>query len=213
MVSFEHISIMKLVKNSSLVMKFALIFLGVILIGFTISQVFALYSQYHIEIYPYSTLKTYESFEIRRYEETLFTSVKLSNSTYKSSSSKGFSVLAGYIFGDNDRNEKISMTSPVAMKLEDSVTMMFMVPKKLNKDLLPKPNSKSITIKTEPAKTVAAISFGGWANDEKIKTYKEQLVHELNAKGIAHSNTFYFLGYNAPYEVFNRKNEIIIELN
>ena len=28
----------------------------------------------------------------------------------------------------------------------------------------------------------------------------------------AHANQFYFLGYNAPYEVFNRKNETIVEL-
>jgi len=138
--------------------------------------------------------------------------VKLSTKGYKNSSSKGFSILAGYIFGNNDRNEKISMTSPVSMSLEDSTTMMFMVPRKFNKDMLPKPNQSGIAFKEEPAKTIAAISFGGWANDAKIEKYKQHLKAALDAEGIKYSNRFYFFGYNAPYEVFNRKNEIIVEL-
>ena len=67
---------------------------------------------------------------------TLFTSVKLPVSDYDKASGKGFSILAGYIFGGNDKNEKISMTSPVTMTLEDSITMMFMVPKKFKKETL-----------------------------------------------------------------------------
>ena len=104
------------------------------------------------------------------------------------------------------------MTSPVAMKLEDSVTMMFMVPHQLKKEMLPKPNQSNIEFREEPAKTVAAISFEGWANDEKIEKFKQKLKSSLDAKGIPYANQFYFLGYNAPYEVFNRKNEIIVEL-
>ena len=29
---------------------------------------------------------------------------------------------------------------------------------------------------------------------------------------ISFSNNFYFLGYNAPYELINRKNEVVVEL-
>ena len=52
----------------------------------------------------------------------------------------------------------------------------------------------------------------GWANDAKIEKYKQQLKAALDAEGIKYSNRFYFFGYNAPFEVFNRKNEIIVEL-
>ena len=110
------------------------------------------------------------------------------------------------------KNEKIAMTSPVAMSLEDSMTMMFMVPKKFNKETLPQPNQSQIKFQQEPAKTVAAISFGGWANDEKIEKYKQKLIEALEAEGIVYSNRFYYLGYNPPFEFFNRKNEIIVEL-
>lgn len=193
-------------------MKIGLILIGVVLITFTVTQLFAYNSQRNIETQPYSINKKYNTFEIRDYEETLFTYVKLSTSGYENSSSKGFSILAGYIFGGNERDEKISMTSPVTIKLEDSMTMMFMVPKKLKKEMLPKPNKSLIKFKEEPAKTVAAISFNGWANDKKIEKYKQKLQSALDAEGIAYTERFYFLGYNAPYEVFNRKNEVIVEL-
>jgi len=203
---------MKTTKHLKTLMKIVSIILGILLIAFIVIQLFALKSQKNIETYPYDVTKTYDNFEIRTYESTLFTSVKLSTKNYKESSSKGFSILAGYIFGDNDRNEKIAMTFPVAMSLEDSMTMLFMVPKKFDKETLPQPNQSQIVFTEEPAKTVAAIAFKGWANDEKIETYKQQLKLALDKQGIAYTNRFYFLGYNAPYEFFNRKNEVIVEL-
>jgi hypothetical protein len=193
-------------------MKIVIIVLVLILIAFTFIQLYFIHAQRNIERYPYVVKKKYKRFEIRNYGPTLFTSVKLSTKGYKNSSSKGFSILAGYIFGNNERNEKIAMTSPVSMSLEDSMTMMFMVPEKLNKDMLPRPNQSGIEFKEEPAKTVAAISFSGWANDTKIEKYKQDLKAALDVEGIKYTNRFYFLGYNAPYEFFNRKNEIIVEL-
>jgi hypothetical protein len=193
-------------------MKTLLIILAVIILAFIITQLFALSTQRNIETYPYTIIKEYDTFETRSYEATLFTSVQLSGNTYKDASSKGFSILAGYIFGGNEKNEKIAMTSPVAMSLQDSMTMMFMVPKKFNKETLPQPNQSQIKFHEEPAKTVAAITFGGWANDKKIEKFKQKLIAALDAEGITYTNRFYFLGYNAPYEFFNRKNEIIVEL-
>jgi hypothetical protein len=178
---------------------------------FIIIQLFAKKSQQGIETYPYTILKTYDGFEIRQYESRLFTSVKLTSNDYSKVSSKGFSILAGYIFGGNETNEKIAMTSPVAMSLDDSMTMMFMVPKD-SENKLPKPNDNQIQFKEEPAKKVAAITFGGWANQEKIDQYKTQLIEALKAQNIAFTDQFYFLGYNAPYETSNRRNEVIVVL-
>jgi len=193
-------------------MKIIIIILVIILIAFTSLQLYLINGQRNIERYPYVVKKKYKRFEIRNYESTLFTSVKISTKGFKNAASKGFSILAGYIFGNNERNEKIAMTSPVSMSLEDSMTMMFMVPKKFNKDSLPKPNQSGIEFKEEPAKTMAAISFSGWADDDKIEKYKQELKSALDAEGIKYSNRFYFFGYNAPFEVFNRKNEVVVEL-
>ncbi len=194
-------------------MKIIAILFVIIVIAVVIVQVYFVFGQRNIETYPYEVKKKYERFEIRSYEATLFTTVKLSTKGFKNSSSKGFSMLAGYIFGNNERNEKISMTSPVSMSLEDSTTMMFMVPKKLNKEMLPKPNQSGIEFKIEPAKTLAAIRFSGWANDAKIEKYKQELKAALKKEGIQYSDKFYFFGYNAPFEIFNRKNEVLVEIN
>ena len=193
-------------------MKIILSIFGIILMLFVISQLFFLNSQRNIETYAFKIIDSYETIEIRQYEASLFTSVQMPSNNYRKTSSKGFSVLAGYIFGGNDKEEKIAMTSPVTMSLKDSTTMLFLVPKKYTRDNLPVPNDSSIEFKDVPEKKVAAISFGGWANDSKIASFKKKLIGVLNSKGIKYTDNFYFLGYNAPMEVFNRKNEIIVEL-
>lgn len=192
-------------------MKIVISILGTLVLVFVIVQLFVLKTQKDIETYPYVVVKKYDQFEIRNYESRLFTSVKLPTNRYENASSKGFSILAGYIFGNNKTNEKIAMTSPVAMSLEDSMTMMFMVPEK-NKATLPEPNSKEIKFRKEPSKTVAAITFGGWADQKKIDFHKKKLIDAMDANSVPYTDKFYFLGYNAPYETYNRRNEVIVEL-
>lgn len=194
-------------------MKFLYIILGIVLLIFIITQVYAVMSRSSIESYPYTVEKTYQNFEIRNYEARLFTSVQLDTKDYGIASSAGFSKLGGYIFGSNQENEKIAMTSPVAMDLKDSMTMMFMVPKNYTKENLPKPNQSDIQFKEEPAKTVAAITFGGWANNERIEKYKQKLIDALEEEGIPYTNNFSLLGYNPPYDLVNRKNEVFVELS
>lgn len=193
-------------------MKIVISILGTLILVFVIVQLFALKTQKDIETYPYKVVKKYEQFEIRKYESRLFTSVTLPTNQYKNASGNGFSILAGYIFGNNKTNEKIAMTSPVAMSLEDSMTMMFMVPEE-NKESLPEPKSKQIKFHEEPAKTVAAITFSGWADQEKINHYKSELIDALESNNIPYTQKFFFLGYNAPYETYNRRNEVIVELD
>ncbi len=193
-------------------MKILYITLGILLIAFVAVQLFAMSTQSGIETYPYTVEEKFDGFEIRNYEASLFTMVQLPPSKYKTASGSGFRILAGYIFGGNEREEKIAMTSPVAMSLEDSMKMMFMVPRNISKADLPKPNASEIKFHEEPQKTVAAIEFGGWADDEKIEKHKQELIHLLQDNGIEHTENYFFLGYNAPYEMVNRRNEIIVEL-
>ena len=131
-------------------MKIILSIFGIILILFVISQLFFLNSQRNIETYAFTIIDSYETIEIRQYEASLFTSVQMSSNNYRKTSSKGFSVLAGYIFGSNNKEEKIAMTSPVAMSLKDSTTMLFLVPKKYTRDNLPVPNDSRIEFKRCP---------------------------------------------------------------
>lgn len=194
-------------------MKTFLIIIGVIFFLFVGSQIYFYASSHNIEGYKYVVTKAYKGFEVRKYEASLFTSVKLDTDLYQKASSKGFSILGGYIFGKNEKKEQISMTSPVKMSLEEEMIVQFLVPKNFTKENLPKPDNSSIEFIEIPEKKMAAITFSGWANDKKIEKYKLQLIALLDKNQIKYTNNFSLLGYNPPYELFFRKNEIIVELH
>lgn len=193
-------------------MKTLYIVVGSIIIFFIISQFFIHRSSTKIEMYPYTLTTVVGEIEIRDYQARLFTNVPLTNEGYKQNASNGFSKLGGYIFGGNQRNQKIAMTSPVSMSLGEDASMQFMVPAAISEDELPKPNQADITFKQEPQKSMAVITFSGWASDTTIKEHKDALIAVLKANGIQHSNQFYCFGYNPPYDLFFRKNEIAVEL-
>ena len=193
-------------------MKISLIIIGILAVIFIVTQTLAMSTTKNIEMYPYEVVKKYDGFEIRRYKEAKFSYITMDAKTYKESANKGFRVLAGYIFGGNDKSEKISMTSPVAMNIKDSTTMMFMIPSSYDFKDLPRPNDENIKFKTEPEKYLACISFDGWANDEKINEYSKKLNELLNKNGIQHLNNFSYFGYNPPFKLINRRNEIIVEI-
>jgi hypothetical protein len=194
-------------------MKTFLIIFGVIFLLFVGSQIYFYKSSRNIEGYKFAVTKVYEGFEVRTYEASLFTSVKLDTELYQKASSKGFSILGGYIFGKNEKKERISMTSPVKISLKEQMTMQFLVPKNLTKDALPIPDNSSIEFVEVPERKMAAIRFSGWANDKKIEKYKLRLIALLDKNQIKYTNNFSLLGYNPPYELFFRKNEIIVELD
>jgi hypothetical protein len=93
------------------------------------------------------------------------------------------------------------------MSLEDSMTVMFMVPKNLMKRFQSQANRRSNFDKNQ--QKLLLQSLCGWADDTKIEKYKEKLKAALDAEGITYTNRFYYLGYNPPFEVFNRRNEVV----
>jgi hypothetical protein len=193
-------------------MKTTIIIIVSIITVMIIAQAFVTKSTKQTEQHKYEVVKVYNQFEVRKYEPAIFSSVKLNSSTYKETSSSGFRVLAGYIFGDNETNEKIAMTSPVAMEIGDSSKMSFMVPKGYNIEELPTPRNGKIVFEKQEEKIIAAIQFDGWANDKKIEHYKSILIEELAKEKLLHTNKFSFLGYNPPYDVIDRRNEVVVEL-
>ena len=193
-------------------MKIFSIILIIVLILFVVSQIWAQRQVSGIETYPYRVVKTYDGFEVRTYERANFIYVTMDARSYSESSSKGFRMLAGYIFGGNDRQQKIAMTSPVVMEMDSDVTMKFLVPAQYKMDELPKPENAEVRFTTEQERTVAAITFGGFANAEKILAQKDELFKRLAAVGIQHTGQWSFLGYDPPFKLFGRKNEVVVEV-
>ena len=136
-----------------------------------------------------------------------------SATNYKSVASSGFGKLARFIFGGNKENESIAMTAPVRMNMsEKGAEMSFVMPTKYNESNLPRPNDESIRIHQSAPQYVAVIAFGGYANDEKITTYKNKILQILAERKITVIGDYTFLGYNAPYQMIARTNEIAIPI-
>jgi hypothetical protein len=134
--------------------------------------------------------------------------------SYRELGNTGFRKLAGYIFGGNKENKKIAMTSPVHMEISDTVSSMsFVMPTNYNKDNLPQPNNSEIKIKVSEPEYVAALKFGGFATTSRIEKHKAQLKKLLEDKGISYYGNFRYLGYNPPFQLFGRRNEVIVAIH
>ena len=165
------------------------------------------------ETQTYRVLKTEKEFEIRFYPPATMATITSSAKSYKELASPGFRKLAGYIFGGNQSNKSISMTAPVHMDINDTVSSMsFVMPSAYTKVNLPKPNDPNVIISTNSEEYVAAIRFSGYASDSDIKKYSDKLKTLLNSQGIKYYGNFRFLGYNAPFQFWGRRNEIIVSI-
>jgi hypothetical protein len=182
--------------------------LGVFLLASWLNKLHA-----ETEIQPYKTLYHSGNFEIRFYPQAILASVTM-NGNYDNSRNSGFRVLAGYIFGGNESNQKIAMTAPVRMSSNaDTSKMSFVLPSEMKYDHLPKPLNKDIVLhRSEPA-YAAVVRYGGYTSNREIEKQKKELITALEKLGISHKGNFEYLGYNAPYDVFDRRNEVWVELD
>ena len=187
---------------------FLLIFLLLIAIPILLS-----FTKTSIEKQKYRLVKKEKEFEIRFYPPAILATTRSAVKSYRELGSSGFRKIAGYIFGNNESSAKIAMTAPVHMDINDKgSSMSFVMPSKYTLDKLPRPADSRVELHESAAVYMAAIEFGGYANDEKIKQYAARLVQALNRNGIKTTGNPTFLGYNAPYELIGRKNEVVIAI-
>ena len=181
----------------------------ILLICLLIASLFAFYAFSVSYETNYKVIKTIGSIEIREYPKSLYASYYIKGSGNNSR----FRVLANYIFGGNDRQEQIGMTSPVNMKISSSNNeMLFLMPKRYEKANLPQPNNNEIEIVTIEKRKVATIRFAGYANDKKVESKKAQLIETLKKYNIQHTNNFELMVYDSPYKLLNRRNEVLVVL-
>ena len=159
----------------------------------------------------YDVVHSEKDFEIRFYPSALLATVYSNANTYRELAYPGFRKLAGFIFGGNDSETKISMTSPVHMDM-NTASMSFVMPSSFNEENLPKPDDSGIKIERTDDAYVAALRFGGYASDKDIRNYSERLKSILEEKGIKYYGNFRYLGYNPPFQFIGRKNEIIVNV-
>lgn len=191
-------------------MKPSLLVIILILIAIPILMSF---TSARIEKQKYRVVKKDKDFEIRFYPPAIFATTKSVAKSYRELGNSGFRKIAGYIFGNNETSTKIAMTAPVHMDINDKgSSMSFVMPSEYTLDKLPRPADARVKLHESPAVYMAAIEFSGYANDQKIKQYADQLSQILNKNGIKPTGDPTYLGYNAPYELIGRKNEVVIPI-
>ncbi|KAH6806621.1 hypothetical protein C2S51_031452 [Perilla frutescens var. frutescens] len=164
----------------------------------------------------YTVVHTQKEFEIRSYKDAQWlSSPKIPSISYKPAASKGFLMLLAYIKGENLENVKINMTSPVLVGVQDSAyTVYFYLPENYQ-NKAPKPVMDEIkAVKLPEHKYAAVRRFDGLINDTTISTHVDALKKSLQStpyqRAAAGCAGFTVAAYNAPFDLINRVNEIIV---
>tara|TARA_Y100001954_G_scaffold234650_1_gene290606 strand:- start:2217 stop:2861 length:645 start_codon:yes stop_codon:yes gene_type:complete len=161
-----------------------------------------------IEEPAYTVERAWESeqIEIRRYAPRV-----MAVTTMQGNDDDGFRVLAGYIFGGNETEQKIAMTAPVQQSMAGKAEMAFMMPAEYALEDLPTPDDERVAFEEAPAYTAAVIQFSGWASADKADEHWQRLRQFLIAEQINITGEPTLNQYNPPWTLpFLRRNEIIV---
>ena len=169
----------------------------------------------------YKVVKTTPDYEVRAYESYLIASVVIEGK-YKEITGHGFRLIADYIFGNNQRQTKIKMTTPVVheslpkMKVADSIgsyTIYFVMPAQYSIDTISLPNNTMIKLTNMPARKVAVAKFSGSFSHTKALAIHQKLKQQLQSNGYHHTEKLIFARYNPPWTPPSmNRHEVWIEL-
>ena len=171
-------------------------------------------------------------FQIREYDPKIIAQVEVEGD-FDEASSRGFKLLADYIFGNNlleGESQKISMTTPVEMSpmtenilmtssiMDDQVnnkwSINFIMPQEYSLDTLPKPNNFQVNIIEVPKEKYAVIVFSGLVRESSYAEKAELLSSYIEENGLKQQGTIKIARYNPPWTLpFFRRNELMVRID
>ena len=161
----------------------------------------------------FDILKKSKNIEVRLYKENIIakTSVPIEDEKIDNSM---FRTLASYIFGENERRQRIPMTAPVTtIKNEETYDMIFYMLNVENIDELPNPTNPNIEFEKLNLGKCVSISFSWLTNDFRVKYYKKQLKKYVEDNGYTAISPFMLNRYDSPWTLpWNRRNEILVKI-
>ena len=194
-------------------MKVILIIIITLVVLFLLFQLYTSIATSKTQTQAYKDIRVEKQFELRYYPAAIMAKISSRSTSYFDLDYSVFGKLAKYIFGENSQNKYIGMTSPVHMDMRDSMsTMAFVMPTKFTIDDLPTPDNAEIVIETSEPEYLAVIEFGGFATAASIRKHKALLENALKDARLTHNGNFSYLGYNPPYQLFGRRNEICVSV-
>jgi hypothetical protein len=182
---------------------------------------------------PHQVVRSYDGFELRRYDSYLVAETRVSGS-FDSAAFQAFSRLFNYIDGDNVRRESIAMTAPVVQEpappgekipmtapvlqgpetgAGGNFTVGFVMPAGYTLQTVPAPLDPRVTIREVPARLMAARAYSGswgrWAYGKN----QTALLEAVDRAGFKTVGDPIFARYNHPLtRPSQRRNEVLIEV-
>ena len=155
-------------------------------------------------------------YEVRKYPVTKWVSTEIQSMSFQEATRQGFRKLFKYISGENSSGSKIPMTCPVAVKIqpsqgpacESTFLTHFYVPMQYQNNT-PTPTGEDVALVEYPAFKAFVLSYSGFNSDEKLLESATKLATQLEKDGVDHvKEYYYYAGYDSPYRLFNRHNEV-----
>ncbi|XP_002158633.1 heme-binding protein 2 [Hydra vulgaris] len=169
----------------------------------------------------FTTVSKGDGFEKRCYEESTWVTTSIQASNNQSTSFRTmFQNLFKYISGENDQNVKIPMTAPVLVSVKSlpenfrDIKMHFFVPP--TSLVIPKPTSDAVKLEKYPKFCAYVRVFGGYQMgvNKDMFFQRKQLTDALDKAGLKYNEkNLIYAGYNSPFKLFNRHNEIMVEID
>lgn len=176
----------------------------------------------------YQLLNDAGSFQIRHYPSLVAAQTQV-NANYKNASSLAFQRLAGYIFGNNKKQqaitmtapviqqqqaERLSMTAPVMQQKSGAVWVMtFVLPQGYTISTAPEPLDTSVLIQEIPDKKVATLRYTGSLSEQGIEEKSAELTDWLSQQHYQAISPPRSAAYDPPWTLpFLRRNEVHIDI-
>ena len=159
---------------------------------------------------PYRSVSKEAEFEVRDYPTMMVVETPSKNAG--TGPEVGFGRLFKFISGRNEKEQKISMTTPVFMSgREANATMAFVMPATMTPEALPKPDDKALTAKQMPAGRYAVLRFTGARSREREDQALQQLQSWMLSQKLAPEGIPIFGYFDPPWTPsFLRRNEVML---
>jgi len=199
---------------------------GIALLG--VSSLLVAKSAMAIEKATYTVIEKEDDFEIRQYDSQIVAETYVEGDL-EDVGNKGFRRLYGYISGDNQKKQSISMTAPVGQeagsekiamtapvgqeKKDNRWRVTFLMPAEYSLETLPEPTDSRVKLVRDPGRLMAAVRYSGIWSEEGFEENKALLEDYIQKRGLTKAGEPVWARYDPPFMPwFLRRNEIIIPI-
>ncbi len=175
---------------------------------------------------PFTVHLAKGEFEVRDYPALVVAEVSVPGDR-KAAASRGFRLLAGYIFGGNTTRKSIAMTAPVTQAVASEKIAMtapvmqirgngiwvirFIMPQGSTLATLPKPNNPAVKLRDLAPSRVAVIKFSGLARQDDVDAKTAALSQFVKVQQLRVIGPPSLAQYDPPWTLwFMRRNEVML---